>query len=125
MIPQPQRWIVGIAIAGNFCPLPRATTPIYLTRRIMARTPSEEPKAPVSNEEDLVDDLKQWNKDALDIITEIESQEHRRMFGKMVKGGSKAKRQVRAPDSAILQHRSPSQHSVRGCYAKKGKSRTR
>jgi hypothetical protein len=106
MIPQPQRRIVGIAIAGNFCPLPIA--PIYLTRRIMARTPSEEPKTRVSDEEDLVDDLKQWDKNALDIITEIESREHQRRFAEMVKGGSEAKCQVCAPDLAILQHRSPS-----------------
>jgi hypothetical protein len=90
----------------------------------MARTPSEEPKTPVSNEEDPVEDLKRWDQDALDIVTEIESQEHRRRFAKMVKGGSEAKRQVRAFDPAIPQHRSPRRHSVRGCYAKKRNSRT-
>lgn len=109
MTPQPQRQIVGITIAENFFPLPIA--PIRLIQQIMARTPSEEPK-PTVNKEDQANDLKEWNQTALDIMTEIKSKEHRRMFAEIVTGGSEAKRQVCASNLVILQRGSPSQHSA-------------
>lgn len=94
---------------GNFFPLP--ITPIRHTQCIMARTPSEEPKITVKNEEDQVNDLKKWDEVTLDIITEIKSKEHQRFFAEMVMSGSEAKRQVRAFNLVILQQ-SLSQHSL-------------
>ena len=110
MTPQPQRQIVGITIAEIFFPLPIA--PIRLIQQIMARTPSEEPKPTVNKEEDQANDLEEWNQTALDIITEIKSKEHRRMFAEIVTGGSEARRQVCASNLVILQHGSLSQHSA-------------
>jgi hypothetical protein len=77
----------------------------------MVKTPSEEPTTTANNEEDQINDLKEWDRTAPDIITEIKSKEHRRMFAEMAMRGSEAKRQVCA-FSLILQHGSLSQHSV-------------